>query len=326
MSRYPRKKRGCLGCVASLIKLLLAGVVVWALVMLWIGGQFGRDIGPGDVPQPDVGDLSQTAGLDGAWTNILLLGRDSRDTADSGLTDTMIVLSVNSGSGRIKMTSLMRDTMVPIAGRGTHKLNAAHAYGGPNLAMKTVNQAFGLNISHYASVDFISFPQIIDSIGGIELDVSEAELPHINSNINMQKKIWKDQGIDTSPLETFGKNTHLTGLQALAFSRIRKLDSDYQRASRQRAVLDAMLKKVRSTTNPLTLGATVMSLIKYVDTNVGMIDMTRYAAAALATSKIEEYRVPVDGTFDSGNEDGIWSIRADLDKNTQLLREFIYKK
>ena len=122
-------------------------------------------------------DLKINEDLGDEWWNILLLGSDSRDfNSYYGLSDTMVILSVNMKDGRAKMTSIMRDTWVDIDGVGHQKINAANAKGGPELAMRTVNEYFGMNIQHYVLVGIEALADIIDEVGGVEIEISSQEM------------------------------------------------------------------------------------------------------------------------------------------------------
>lgn len=289
-----------------------------------------RTLDPDELVHIEDGDLSISAELGDGWRNILLMGNDSRSLDDNGRTDTMIIASINQQTGAIKLTSIMRDTLVSIPGKAQkNKINAAHRYGGPNLAMKTVNEAFGMNISEYVVVNLSGFADIIDSIGGIELDVTEAEMRHVNNIMGYYHKDAQQNGLaegrDFSPLEQYGEGIHLTGQQALAYSRIRKLDTDYRRTERQRDVLTAIARKL-SGQSAAGMAATALRLWNNVRTNISFFDTVQLAlkGASAISEGVEQLRLPVDGTFESGTYDGRWEIHADLDRNARLLREFIY--
>lgn len=276
------------------------------------------------------GDLSIYEGLGEGWRNILLLGNDSRALEGNGRTDTMIIASINQQTGEIKLTSIMRDTLVKISGKSRkNKINAAFRYGGPNLAMKTVNEAFDLNIKEYAVVNLASFADIIDGIGGIDIDVSKGEMRHVNRIMNFYKKDAARNGAakgkDFSELEHYGENTHLTGQQALAYSRIRKLDTDYRRTERQREVIIAIANKLakQSMGELIVTGAKLWGSVR---TNISFWDALQLGVkgASALSSGVEQLRIPADGTYKSGTFDGRWEIHADLDKNARLLHEFIY--
>lgn len=289
------------------------------------------ELDPSEQVHIEDGDLSISTELGSGWRNVLLMGNDSRSLDDNGRTDTMIIASINQQTGEIKLTSIMRDTLVRIPGKSKkNKINAAYRYGGPNLAMKTVNEAFGLNISEYAVVNLAGFAEIIDAIGGIELDVSEGEMRHVNNILNYYRKDAESNGLskgkDFSELSAYGESTHLTGQQALAYSRIRKLDTDYKRTERQRTVLTAIARKLsqQSTTE---LMATALRLWGNIRTNISFFEAVQLGlkAADALSNGVEQFRLPADGTFKTGTFDGRWEIHADLDKNAKLLHEFIYE-
>ena len=136
----------------------------------------------------------------------------------------------------------MRDIAVDYddlgAHNGTYRLNAANYFGGPELAMKTINELLGLNIQNYVLVNFTGFTQIVEALGGIEMDITEAERDQINLNAMSQYSIAQAYGWDESNLEStnvileqYGENVHLNGRQALAYARIRKIDSDWERTN-----------------------------------------------------------------------------------------------
>lgn len=279
-----------------------------------------------------VDNLSITPGLDSAWRNILLLGQDSRTTGKSERTDTMVIASINADTGEIKLTSLMRDMYVEIPERGTEKINSANYYGGPELAMKTVNENFKLNISEYVIVNFVNFPYIIEELGGVYVDITEAEMEGINElvqdSIKLGKKLKLDESaLDNSLLDTYGPGTKLTGRQALSYSRLRSIDSDFQRTQRQRRVLEAILDRVKTITNPMELLSLGTKLVQYVDTNIDIPSMVGLATTVFTKgiSGMTELRVPVNDTYVGETRDGVWGIYdLNIPANADAIHQFIY--
>ncbi|MEA4898377.1 MAG: LCP family protein [Christensenellaceae bacterium] len=293
-----RRRPGCTGCAVRLVMLLGAA---WLLLTVLGGGVL-----------TDMWDAvtGRSNGLPGGWTHVLLLGVDLSSGGVSR-TDSMMIASVSNG-GSVKLTSIMRDTLVDIEGHGLHKINAAYAFGGPRLAMDTVNRALGLNIRRYAAVVFAGFAELIDAVGGIEVSVTREEMRAIN-----RKK--------GHHLEDYGERTRLDGLQALRYSRIRKIDSDYMRAGRQRRIIQALMDKARAVRNPVELVSLGRAALKAIDTNMNALELSAMGAKVmLSGSGIAQFRVPAEGTYESGAQDGIWSIRADLERNRALFREFVY--
>ena len=259
--------------------------------------------------------------LNDDWFNILLLGTDVRDESGYGRTDSMILLSVNLATKEAKLTSFMRDLWVSIPGhKGKAKLNAACVYGGPELLMKTLNELFGLNIKDYALVNLSGMADIIDMLGGLRLDVSESERKALNKGLfDLSSKSGMEE------LRKSGEQVLLNGNQAVAFARIRQIDSDYQRTERQREVLTALAKRLQDE-NGTSLLSLVPTLLKYVETNMAITELMTlaYIGLQMDMDSIQQYRIPVDNTYESGTYDGVWCIKADLKKNAKLLKKFIY--
>jgi len=271
-----------------------------------------------------VEDYAVTENLPDDWWNILLLGTDNRYEMAEGKysrTDSMIILSVNMATKQAKLTSLMRDTWVPMEGRSANRLNACTVFGGPDLLMKTINKQFGMNISQYVMINITGLADVIDTLGGLDFAVTEAERKALNKGLfDLSSQSGMEQ------LQQSGENVHLNGNQAVAFARIRQIDTDYKRTERQRLVLTTMAEKLKSTTNAATIVGVVNSLLPYVETNLSLTDLMQlgYVGLQLDLSGIEQFRVPADGTFDSGIFDGLWCIKPNFEKNKALLYDFIY--
>ncbi|MBR2734931.1 MAG: LCP family protein [Clostridia bacterium] len=167
--------------------------------------------------------------------NVLLIGSDSMSVGDGGRSDSMIILSLDARHKKIKLTSLMRDIWVTIPGHGQDRLNASYAFGGPLLTMETIAKNFGILIDRYAVVDFEGFLKIIDILGGVDLELTADECAYINK-YSQDKHTLRGSGLK-----------HLTGLQALHYSRDRNsIGSDYDRTSRQRNLLKALVSQMKS--------------------------------------------------------------------------------
>ena len=270
-------------------------------------------------------DLMINEELDTAeWWNILLLGTDSRDiTKYYGLTDTIVILSVNTRTNEVKLTSIMRDTWVHIYGRGEEKINAANSCGGPELVMRTVNEYFGMNISDYVLVGMEALADIIDEIGGVEVTISENEMKQINTQLQYDAAEFELNHAE--PLEIYGENILLNGNQAVAYARIRSIDSDYVRTERQRNVLVAIVSKLQNE-DVASILSVVGTLLGYVNTNLTFSEVAMLSGIGLQVdlNGIEQMRLPADGTYTTTTENGRWSIRANFEQNTGILHEFIY--
>ena len=287
----------------------------------------------------DVTDLSINTGLSPEWMNILMLGVDPRVQGESCRSDTMIICSINTETSEVKLTSLMRDMAVEFddlgANNGTYRLNAANYFGGPELTMKTINELLGLNIEKYVMVNFTGFTQICEALGGIEMDITEAEKDQINHNVWSQLQIAHENGWDESNLtatneylgdDEYGENVHLNGRQALAYARIRKIDSDWERTNRQRKVLVAMMEKMRGT-NAMQLLQLGMTLQQYVETNMTLEEIITIADKVLNSGLdgAETMVLPVTDTYVQETRNN-QSMFYDIDwaTNTRELQNFIY--
>ena len=270
-------------------------------------------------------DLNIASGLPDSHVNILVLGIDA-DRGNAQRSDTMMILSV--GYGSVKLTSILRDTLVDIEGHGSGKINGAYAYGGAELAMRTVNATFDMNITKYVVVDYLTLSRLVDAVGGIDLVISEAEMGQVNANNARYAGstfIESELGYMPQALTEYSQDgetpVHLDGLQALGYARIRKLDSDFMRTSRQRKVVSAVLDAVRAQLwNPLMYARLIDVLVNNVQTNMGAVEIASLGMKALVHGEIDQLRIPVDGSYsDNGS-----SISIDAEANAQALREFIY--
>ena len=282
-----------------------------------------------------VDDLSINTSLPDTWLNILLLGSDERSLSESARTDTMIICSINQSTWEVKLTSIMRDTAVKYDDlgehNGTYRINAANYFGGPEFAMKTVNECFGMNIQYYAMVNFFGFQKIAEALGGIDVDISEAEMNEINNKLYEQYKIAKKIGeaaptVENDLMTTYGPNTHLNGHQTLAYARVRSIDSDFSRADRQRKVLSQLAGKLKEKSLPelMALGA---SMISQVSTNMDFDTIMSIAVKVLEgdLKSIDTFRVPVNDsyTLEVRNEEAMF-YDVDWAVNQRELYTFIY--
>lgn len=179
-------------------------------------------------------------------TNILLIGSDRRQLDWDGNSDAIIICSINRRTRRIVMTSIMRDTYAYIEPKaswhgGYWRINHANALAGPTFLVKTIENNFKIDIDYYASVDFYAFADIVNIMGGLDLDILPQEIPYINTGIAEYNRLV---GLPSEDGFLHQSGTvHVTGKQALSYARIRKLDSDYNRTARQRTVLMKIFHK-----------------------------------------------------------------------------------
>ena len=251
-------------------------------------------------------------------TNILLLGVDARNPKDDTVSrsDSMMLISIDKAHNCVKMVSFLRDTWVYIPCIDKkQRLNAACQYDGYNGVVDTIEYNFGIDIDGYVVADFEMFKVLVDSIGGVEVEVSEKEAKEVTSHKGRYGNVKLDAG-----------KYKLTGEQALAYCRIRKIDTDFMRAYRQRTVMQAILKSVKSA-NPIKLVSMASKAAPYIETNLSKIKIISSGLKALpCIGDMAEVRVPFDGTWQYATIGGASVITIDVDKNKEQLKDLIYNK
>ena len=245
-------------------------------------------------------------------TNILLLGVDG--SADSSSrSDSMILVSVDFAHMKIKLTSFLRDSWVEIPSKNKiAKLNSACSSGGPQLVVDTIEYNFGVDIDHYVMVDFDMFTQIIDSLGGVTVEVTKKEAKFINSTTR--------QKVES------GENVTLNGDEALVYCRIRKLDSDYMRTFRQRKVISALINQAKKA-GISALIETINNVFPLIQTDMSALEITGLAYKAgigIVAFDIEQNRVPIDEHMEVGTKNGQWGEVVDIEAASEYLQDYIY--
>lgn len=257
-------------------------------------------------------------------TNIALFGLDSRQNNDVGRSDAMIILSIDREHSKIKLTSLARDSYVKVDGHGSTKLTHAWAYGKASLAVRTINQNYGMNITDYAYVNFYEFVELIDYIGGVDIELNADELRVANEYYAPE---LNRLGITCPQIPGTGLQ-RLTGAQALAYARNRYTGSDIDRGNRQKNVLEAAFARVKET--PVTkLPGLIARVLDMTHTNMTSGELLEIGTWALTRSpSFEKLSLPTQACKPQGGNwgDGAgWVYRYDLDIATAVLHDFIYE-
>ena len=254
--------------------------------------------------------------------NIALFGVDSEE-GQAGRADSIMILTVDTIHNKIKLTSIMRDSYVNISGRGMDKINHAYAFGEEQLALQTINENFGLNVKDYALVNFTSLPEIVDALGGIDIEVTEEELQFINGYIGSINSL---EGPSSENITTAGTQ-HLDGVQTLAYARIRYTDGgDYVRTERHRTVLNALFKKILDKPATEYLGV-LDKLLPYVQTSMNsssIISLATNTLTAMSSPTIQQERLPLDGYSEGVMIDGIYYLSFDIDYTKEKFMDYIF--
>ena len=262
--------------------------------------------------------------------NILLVGTDSRLKGNRrSRTDTMIILSIDKKNKRLTMTSVLRDTYVRIPGVGKNRLNAAFVYGGAKLLFNTFEENFDIHLDKYVQIDFYNFVSLVDSVGGVDLALSEAEIkvmnksyiPYINKSLNKKKTA------NLVKVNSTGKY-HLNGVQALAYSRVRYVGhGDFGRTERQRKVITQIIKKTKNL-SVSELNDLADIILPMVSTNLtqGEVMSLLLNAKDYLNYEVVSGRMPIDGSYKYLNIRGASVLGVDFDKNRKYWYNLVYGK
>lgn len=272
--------------------------------------------------------------------NVMLFGEDNNHGEKYGRTDTMILLSIDNIHKKLKLTSFQRDTYVYIPGEGYNKINASYTAGGAKLSIETIESNFGIKIDRYAIVNFASFINIIDTLGGIDMEVTQDEIDYINYQMYKNHQVEGRTTITDPP-----GVVHLNGQEALWYARNRGLTKgedgneigingdDWDRTSRQRKLLETMVNRFKTA----DLGQ-IISIVNQVGpmvtTNLKKDEITALVANSLTylNYKVVQNYIPKEGLWYYNNpNDESWDIAgsciliADMTAQRKAFADFIYE-
>ena len=311
-----RKRRSSPARAAMKLLCLMLGVILAVMVSttVYFQSQVGllpslEELQLPSLPQLSFGATDDQIGGPGSHiVNILLIGQDRREGEERARSDSMILCTFNKRTKQITMTSFLRDLYVPIPGHGSNRINAAYTLGGMKLLDKTLRENFGIYIDGNVEVDFGHFAQIIDLLGGVDMELRQDEANFIN----------KETGSDLA-----AGMQRLNGEQALMYSRIRKLDSDgdFSRTDRQRKVMSALFQAYKNS-GINTMLSLVKQILPMVDTDMGTIEMMLLAmelVPMLSQAEVVSQHVPAAGTYTDQNIQGMSVLVPDTDAVRQML-------
>ena len=285
----------------------IIGIIIVLLVVITIfGGKIFSKLASG-------GNTTQLASGKGV-INILLVGQDGREDVEGSRSDSMMLVSVNKGTGKVKIVSLMRDMYVSIPGHDDNRINAAYSLGGVKLLEQTIENDFQVKIDGNVQIDFESFKTIIDKVDGVEIELSQEEADYLNT------AYWQNGWSLSAGVQT------LDGDQALAYSRIRQVgNSDFQRTERQRTVLMTVFRKVKGQ-GKLKMLSLAKDIYPMLDTDSGIGDMISLGTTAIGMdeSDIETYRLPIDGGYTNQTIREMQVLVPDMEKNIAYLKELLF--
>lgn len=279
----------------------------------------------GKLEYEEITALTEAPVKEDGVVNILLIGNDSRTNGTDGRSDAMILLSVSNQTKKVYMTSLLRDMYVEIPGYKGNRLNAAYSYGGAELLLETIEHNFDITVNRYVLVNFEAFANLVDAVGGIDLELTAKEVEYVNAYLwEYNVLLGRPEGTDYMDTSVSGM-VHLNGAQALSYTRNRYLGTDFGRTERQRKVLETVIRKMPGAlvTNP---GEVINGLVTNLKTNLTKeecLQLCVQAAGALGYD-IEQGSIPLDGTYKNTTIRKMSVLEVDFEANKEFIRKNIY--
>lgn len=256
------------------------------------------------------------------YLNVALFGVDSRknELGKGTRSDAIMVASLNRETLEIKISSVFRDTLLEQDDKSIDKANAAYSYGGPEEAVAVLNKNLDMDIERYVTVNFDALIDVVDSVGGVEIDVTEEEVQYVNGYSTEIKKVT---GKDSPDITGPGLQV-LDGIHATAYTRIRyTAGDDFKRAERQRTVLTKIVENLQKA-SPAQLNKIIDSVFPQVATNFTMAEILDYAKDAFDYKLVETTGFPFDKTTDELLDVGSVVIPVTLQSNVEQLHKFFY--
>lgn len=260
-------------------------------------------------------------------TNILLVGTDGEYVEKGNRSDGMMVVTIDSKNKDIRISSIARDTYVDIPGYSTEKLTHAYAYEGIDLLREVFKVNFNLNIDKYIAVNFVSFMDIMDELGGVEVNVEEKDIKEINKYIDACYGYYKNKDEKDKEYITKSGVQRLNGYQALAFSRIRYTDSAFARDNRHREVAESVYKEFAQK-GVETYKKCAEIILNNTKTNISPIEMMNLAYTVLKINDkdIDQFQFPLE-EYRNGhiiNKQKGWVLEWDKEPNLEAWHKFIF--
>lgn len=274
-----------------------------------------------EVQEPEVKETEEETV---SYRNVALFGVDARDgeLGRGTRSDTIMIASINQDTQEIKLISVFRDTYLNLSNDTYNKCNSAYAQGGPEQAINMLNMNLDLDITDYITIGFSGLMDAVDALGGVEIEVTEDEISHLN---NYQLCMAEELGVDYIPVEKSGRQV-LNGMQATAYCRIRYTKGDdFRRAQRQREVLAAMMEKAHGVSIG-TLTNMVNAVLPQVETSLDVNEILSVLGSASGYHVTESDGFPFEGGRAGANvgSKGSCVIPVDLEKNVRQLHQMLY--
>jgi LCP family protein required for cell wall assembly len=317
-----RKKKKNKKIFILLFEILFLAIVLVAAYFVYMLQQIDyEDMNETEAGINDDLDENTLETLEG-YTNIALFGLDNRSSGnyDTGNSDVIMVASINNKTKDVKLVSVYRDTYLAVGNGRYAKCNSAYASGGAKQAVQMLNSNLDLDITEYVCVDWAAMVEVIDDLGGLDLEITQAEMNQINK---YKADVDKVTGKSTANVTEYGL-VHLDGTQATTYARIRKISGDdFKRASRQRIVLQAILEKAKKA-DIGTLTSIINSVVDDISTSLSMSEILALAKSVTSYNITSTTGFPFDLTTMSISGQGDCVIPVDLAANVAQLHEYMF--
>lgn len=317
--------------VFAVVALVLGGIYFWLDSLIGMTGDLNNadetysaeeleTLFAGEEPETNpVFQQAENVSQDKNVLNILLVGQDKRPGQKRQRSDAMILCTINFDTKTLTLTSLMRDLWVYIPDHYNQRLNVPYKIGGFPLLNETLDYNFGVSADYNVEVDFTGFREVIDMVGGIDVELTASEASYLNKVGN---KEFKDHTVWTLKK---GMN-HLDGTQALAYARIRKIDSDFARTNRQRTVINLLLEKARGmdATSLYNMAKAILPMLNTDIKTSQVLEIILDVAPIIGELKVISQRVPMDNQYylTSKNGASVIAMKKDqLEANKELLKK-----
>lgn len=302
-------------------KVLITFITLLVLIAGIVCGYIFNKLGRIDYTDLSNEDLGISENIKEGYRNIALFAVDTRNVKSNqgSRSDGIIILSINEETKDVRLVSVYRDTYAEVEGHGFTKITHAYAYGGPSLAIRTLNKNLDLNISEFATVNFESVADAIDLMGGIEVTITSEELPQMNKYIKETSSIT---GIQANTLPSAG-TYNLNGVQAVTYGRIRKISGgDYKRTERMRTVIMKAFEKAKQM-DIGTLNKVIDTVLPEVQTNITSTEILALAA------QISSYNISgnMGWPYETKGKtlDAWYGIPVTLETNVQRLHQELFE-
>ncbi|HIW20776.1 MAG TPA: LCP family protein, partial [Candidatus Dorea intestinavium] len=325
--RGRRRNKKSPGASVKIVGLILGAIILMGLLVgvAYAASQFSK-IDRQKVDTESLNLKQESSEKETGFLNVALFGLDSREgTLGKGnRSDAIMIASLNKETGEVKLVSIYRDTLLETSDNEFNKANAAYSFGGPEAAIAMINKNLDMNIEKYVTVNFNALVEVIDALGGMDLELDAVEVGHMNNYCIETAEVTGKEVPHIQPTSDGPVKYHLNGVQAVSYSRIRyTAGGDFKRSERQRLVLEKIAEKA-SKANIGALNKIVNVVFPQVSTNFTLAEMLGYAKDVKDYKMSETMGFPTQNHFDNISGVGSVVIADTLESNVLEVHKFLF--